>query len=74
MMTASKEGRTLRGRDRFIARATQVHHIKHLEDYPELALDDDNLEAVCLHCHNLLHGRGFNGWHGKKRKVNVERW
>lgn len=25
-----------------------VHHIKELEDYPELALDVENLETLCL--------------------------
>lgn len=37
------------------SRATTVHHIKHLIDYPELALDDENLESLCDACHNLEH-------------------
>ena len=32
-----------------------VHHIKELELYPELALTDDNLESLCLACHNKMH-------------------
>ena len=32
-----------------------VHHIKEIEDYPELAWDDSNLESVCMACHNRLH-------------------
>ena len=35
--------------------ATYVHHILHLEDRPDLALVDSNLESVCLPCHNKLH-------------------
>ncbi|KON88916.1 alpha/beta hydrolase [Sporosarcina globispora] len=36
-----------------------VHHIKELEHHPELALDEDNLETVCVDCHNKEHGRDF---------------
>ena len=39
-------------------RATQavvVHHIKHIDEHPELAFDDDNLVALCLACHNKAH-------------------
>lgn len=35
--------------------ATRVHHIKHLEDCPELALTDSNLESLCAECHNKKH-------------------
>lgn len=49
-----------------------VHHIKELEDHPELALDIDNLETVCVDCHNREHDRVF------ERNVNKwekdERW
>lgn len=38
-----------------IREATRVHHIKHLEDYPELALADSNLESLCAECHNKKH-------------------
>ena len=31
--------------------ATEVHHKKPLEDFPELALDLDNLESLCWQCH-----------------------
>lgn len=75
--TATAEGRELVGRDRYINRATQVHHIQHLDERPDLALDDDNLEAVCLHCHNLLHGRdvgSLNGFKKKDKPVSEEMW
>jgi len=32
-----------------------VHHIKHLKDFPELALVDSNLESLCFTCHNEEH-------------------
>lgn len=35
--------------------AAVVHHIKELEDYPELALDDENLVSLCLSHHNQAH-------------------
>lgn len=48
-----------------------VHHIKELEHHPELALEIDNLETVCVDCHNKEHGREF----GKKEpKWNDEKW
>ena len=37
--------------------ATTVHHIRPLEDYPELALDSRNLISLCASCHNELHDR-----------------
>lgn len=38
-----------------ITAANTVHHIKHLEEFPELALDVDNLETICPRCHNKEH-------------------
>lgn len=35
--------------------ATTVHHIKHLDEYPELALDDSNLISLCDACHAKFH-------------------
>lgn len=37
-----------------------VDHIKELEDYPELAFDEDNLETKCVQCHNKKHNRAWN--------------
>jgi 5-methylcytosine-specific restriction protein A len=33
--------------------ASEAHHIKPLEDYPELALDLDNGQGLCWDCHEL---------------------
>ena len=35
--------------------ATTVHHIKHADEYPELAWDDDNLVSLCGSCHDKEH-------------------
>ena len=35
--------------------ATTVHHKKHFDEYPELALDNDNLISLCEACHNKAH-------------------
>lgn len=50
-----------------------VDHIKPLEDYPELALDEDNLETLCVKCHNIKHNRHFE-FQPKKPKWDDERW
>ena len=35
--------------------ATEVHHIKHYADHPELGLTDSNLVSLCHSCHNKQH-------------------
>ncbi|WP_264737299.1 HNH endonuclease [Cytobacillus firmus] len=50
-----------------------VHHIKELEHHPELALDEDNLETVCVDCHNKEHGRDFSNKKQNKWQHD-ERW
>lgn len=39
-----------------------VHHIKHITpsniDNPNITLSWDNLQALCLDCHNAAHGSG----------------
>ncbi|MDR4318399.1 gp65 [Niallia circulans] len=51
-----------------------VDHIKELEDYPELALDDDNLETLCVNCHNKKHGRIWKFVIKKNKWADDERW
>ena len=48
-----------------------VHHIQELEHHPSLALDIDNLETVCVDCHNREHGRLFEK---KENHWNDEKW
>jgi 5-methylcytosine-specific restriction enzyme A len=48
-----------------------VHHIKEIEHHPELALERENLETVCVDCHNKEHGRLFDK---KEPKWNDEKW
>ena len=50
-----------------------VHHKYEIEHYPNLALWLDNLETLCLNCHNKMHGRVF-GNNGKKKRWDDERW
>lgn len=58
---------------RQIVKATHVHHIKELRDYPELALDDDNLISLCFNCHEEVHDR--NEKNRKQPKfMNEEQW
>lgn len=35
--------------------AQVVHHIQHVDEHPELAYTDSNLESLCMDCHNKLH-------------------
>lgn len=52
----------------FVVRAVTVHHKEYLRKHPELALEDENLEAVCDKCHYDEHHRR------KQRFINEERW
>ena len=57
------------------APATTVHHILHLENRPDLALEDDNLMTVCEACHNILHPeRLWTPEASKRRQITPERW
>lgn len=43
--------------------AAVVHHIKPLQEYPELAWDDDNLTSLCRKCHEMVHPeKGGKHW------------
>lgn len=54
-----------------ISEATIVHHKLELAEYPELAMDDDNLVSVCRKCHNKLHDeKGAKAQ--QKRRYNHE--
>lgn len=55
------------------AKASCVHHKKHLKDFPELALADENLESLCDACHNEEHPEKLHANAGPKF-INQERW
>lgn len=38
--------------------ARHVHHKRKRQDHPDLALDWDNLEALCQPCHSIETGEG----------------
>ncbi len=51
-----------------IRAATTVHHMKPVEEYPELAYDLDNLESLCEQCHNKTHPeKGSKGLRARQR-------
>lgn len=50
-----------------------VHHIKELEDFPELAYVESNLETVCVHHHNILDEKHINK-RTKEKFTNEEKW
>ena len=60
--------------DRKIREACEVHHIKELQDRPDLSLDDDNLISLCIQCHNIRHGREQKKYAERKKRVSEERW
>lgn len=35
--------------------ATDVHHIQHADERPDLWFDNDNLVSLCRGCHNKMH-------------------
>jgi 5-methylcytosine-specific restriction endonuclease McrA len=48
-----------------------IHHIKELKQYPELALDNNNLKTVCVRHHNILDNKCIKK---EKEYDNEERW
>ncbi len=59
------------------SKATQVHHIKHLKDRPDLAFDLDNLRCLCVACHNRQHPERFVEFRLKQRQKKppiTEEW
>ena len=59
---------------RRIRPAALIHHIVPLEVDRSLALDDDDLEAVCERCHNIIHGRVGRVGQTAKKRVTEEKW
>lgn len=76
---ADESGTELPVQDRRIRRAVIVHHLRHLKDFPELALDDDNLISVCHECHDRLHERDADTLNAfrrleKPKPITDEKW
>src|SRR5690554_2336937 len=55
-----------------ITAGTTVHHVKPLEDYPELALDINNLTSLCNTCHEQIEKRRQR-WREKKKGKKKQR-
>jgi 5-methylcytosine-specific restriction protein A len=45
-------------RQRRLTPATIVDHIQDIATRPDLRLDMENLQSICIFCHNRKHGRG----------------
>ncbi len=58
------------------SKATTVHHIKPLREYPELALEEDNLSSRCDPCHNKEHPEKLKKYQAGEGKepITPERW
>lgn len=58
-----------------IVRAVYVHHIKSVKEFPELALDLDNLVSLSFEAHEIVEDR-VSVFKKKpcKSQLNVERW
>ncbi len=57
------------------SKATCVHHIKHLDARPDLALVDSNLVSLCDACHNQEHPEKLRKYQvNKKEYITPERW
>lgn len=55
-------------------KAENVHHKKEVKTHPYLALDINNLECLCIRCHNEIHKRLDELPNKKPKFVNEERW
>ena len=64
-----------------VRRAETVHHVKHVDEFPELALsrvyrdetgEHDNLVPLCHECHDRAHGR--MQFAPRREQLNEERW
>lgn len=61
------------------AKASIVHHVRHLRERPDLALsvydgDVRQLEAVCKRCHEALHPESQRQFTSAAPPVTAERW
>ncbi|WP_153123264.1 HNH endonuclease [Peribacillus tepidiphilus] len=52
----------------------EVNHIKPVRTHPHLALELDNLEYLCIDCHNIADGKNEMINKAQPKFVNEERW
>ena len=59
-----------------VMKGQNVHHLKEIYYHPELALEIDNLETLCINCHNEEHERTLDRIRRvtNKKKWEDERW
>lgn len=58
------------------SKATTVHHKKHYDKFPQLALTDNNLISVCSICHNKLHpekAERISKYRKDKQKIEIHK-
>lgn len=56
-------------------KSLDVDHIKELHTHSELAFEPDNLETLCIRCHNKKHNRFYHRFKKKKTKwEGDEKW
>lgn len=60
-------------------KAMIVHHVKHLKDRPDLALDiyekeERQLISVCKDCHEKLHPESQRQHQSNANQITEERW
>ena len=51
-----------------------VDHVLEIEEFPELALELENLRTLCIRCHNEKHGRVFEYIRKPSKWDQDERW
>ena len=49
-----------------------AHHKKELEFHPDLALEIENIEILCVRCHEQYHDRGFK--YKENKWKHDEKW
>lgn len=51
-----------------------VHHLREVRTHPQLALDINNLEVICVKCHNAEHDRFKDRQESESKFYVEERW
>lgn len=51
-----------------------IDHILELKEYPELAMDNENLQTLCRYHHNKKHGKIYGGKQKEKNPLINNEW